>query len=280
MRNKKEKGGRGMSLLSQYCTLSSHGWRTRLQTETSPCLRYKASIFVETTIVLPLTVGFMIVLLFFFRMMAIEIGVEQALTYTARQIAAVAVKEENLSLKSEILFRTQLKKKKVPTQYLVGNSMGIALTKSREDSEYIILTAKYTVRCPVAFFGNLKAHRTQSVTARKWIGETKDMDEETKDNYVYITPTGSAYHKRKDCSYLDLSIRQISSREVSQIRNAQSEKYRVCSSCVREKKSIYYITDYGNRYHSTLTCSGLKRTIYIVPMSQVGNRHKCGKCGE
>ena len=40
-----------------------------------------------------------------------------------------------------------------------------------------------------------------------------------------------------------------------------------------------YITSQGNRYHTQLNCSGLKRTIYTVPLSQTGGRGRCSKCG-
>lgn len=39
-----------------------------------------------------------------------------------------------------------------------------------------------------------------------------------------------------------------------------------------------YITETGNKYHSSLDCSGLKRHIDAVPITEVGGMGACSKC--
>ena len=37
-------------------------------------------------------------------------------------------------------------------------------------------------------------------------------------------------------------------------------------------KNTVFITDQGNRFHYDLNCGGIKRTIYMIRLSEVGNR--------
>ena len=39
-----------------------------------------------------------------------------------------------------------------------------------------------------------------------------------------------------------------------------------------------YITNDGDRYHNSLSCSGLKRTIFEVPFLEVAGKSKCSRC--
>ena len=103
-----------------------------------------------------------------------------------------------------------------------------------------------------------------------------------EEDYVYITPEGEAYHLSTDCNYLKLSIESVKYSELAALRNDSDHKYYPCSICAEENTSCdnVYITSYGEYFHTDLNCLGLKRTIYMVPLSEVGNRHLCSKCDE
>lgn len=110
---------------------------------------------------------------------------------------------------------------------------------------------------------------------RAWIG-FRGLEEE--ESLVYITPDGSVYHLYADCTHLDLSIRQVSFAYAAAAKNLYGERYRECELCGGKVSSLVYITEEGNCYHSEKTCSGLKRTIVCVPISEVFGRSCCLRC--
>lgn len=71
------------------------------------------------------------------------------------------------------------------------------------------------------------------------------------------------------------------SSELNSLRNESGGKYHACEKCVHgsSKGSNVYITDQGDRYHNSLTCSGLKRTVYTARISEVPGKRACSKCG-
>ncbi|MDE6937540.1 MAG: pilus assembly protein, partial [Lachnospiraceae bacterium] len=118
------------------------------------------------------------------------------------------------------------------------------------------------------------------ILIKVWSGYEKEGfltdDEET----VYITETGLVYHRDYHCTHLELSIRMVSSAELESLRNNSGGRYYPCGQCVRLGKNGVYITNTGDRYHSSLSCSGLKRTIYAVPVSEAVGRRACSRCGK
>lgn len=115
---------------------------------------------------------------------------------------------------------------------------------------------------------------------RAWTGydvESANTDEE--EELVYITEYGKVYHLAKSCSFLRLSIRAVNVSQVEKLRNADGSCFYICEECGDKCSNIVFITSYGNRYHGTLQCRGLKRTIQEIPLSEVGDRTACKKCG-
>ena len=71
----------------------------------------------------------------------------------------------------------------------------------------------------------------------------------------------------------------VQGKEISGLRNESGGRYYACEHCGGKGGGPAYITDYGDRYHSSLSCSGLKRTVYAVPLSEVIGKGACSKCG-
>ena len=69
-------------------------------------------------------------------------------------------------------------------------------------------------------------------------------------------------------SSLNKKQRQENVKDVYKIQNAEK---------IKEKNTVF-ITDQGNRFHYDLNCGGIKRTIYMIRLSEVGNRKKCSRC--
>ena len=147
--------------------------------------------------------------------------------------------------------------------------------------DWIVLTKIQPLEPIIPVMGFSKAKTIVNCRIRKWTGYdvinavTGDSEEE----WVYITPTGGSYHRNHNCSYLNPKIMSAVSSQIGQYRNNDGEIYRQCESCKDSTLTgICFYTEYGNHYHSTLKCSGLKRTIISVPLTEVGNRDLCNKC--
>lgn len=116
---------------------------------------------------------------------------------------------------------------------------------------------------------------TEKAVCREWIGFTKLETEET---YVYITPEGSVFHLTRECTHLKLSIERVTFVKACASENVYGERYRECTLCDEEFGFLVYITKEGNCYHSERNCSGLKRTVRQIPISEVDGRSCCIRC--
>lgn len=123
-----------------------------------------------------------------------------------------------------------------------------------------------------------------TITVHAWTGADEKENsgkENQQEEMVYVTESGTVYHRKMGCRYLKVSIQQVAGSWISSMRNNYGEKYAPCESCSRGQSpsGSVYITSTGNRYHNQETCSGLKRTIKLVKLSEVGNMHACSSCG-
>ena len=116
---------------------------------------------------------------------------------------------------------------------------------------------------------------------RAWTGYDVERNAggSESEEYVYITETGTVYHRERNCTHLTLSIELAGKDEVEQLRNESGAKYYPCEKCGGDGSGLVYLTREGNRYHNTIECSGLKRTVRCIPLSEAGGRPPCSRCG-
>ncbi|MBR1470010.1 MAG: hypothetical protein IJ600_00040 [Lachnospiraceae bacterium] len=149
--------------------------------------------------------------------------------------------------------------------------------------DLVDLVAVYELQPGCNVFGIPRQLLVNRARTHAWTGYSINGSgaSEEQERIVYVTENGTVYHLSRSCTHLDLSITPVSAEEAAAKRNASGAVYRPCEICGsrRAGAATYYITSEGDRYHTSLDCSGLKRTIYEVPVSQVGNKRACSRCG-
>lgn len=150
--------------------------------------------------------------------------------------------------------------------------------------EYIQIEKKAECPLPLQWAGIKSIGWTQGSITYPYTGRSmvpQETEAENTEQMVYITATGSVYHKSRECSSLRPSVRKVNRSFVESGRNNSGAIYYPCERCIEGDTALgdVYITDYGNRYHEDATCPGLKRTIREIPLSEVKDRRACKKCG-
>ncbi len=164
--------------------------------------------------------------------------------------------------------------------FVEGGQGGIrlTLTESSVDRETLELKASYRLRIPLPMADRFSIGKRILLSQRIYSGYTEHgMTLEKKDQVVYVARHGTVYHRRPDCSYICLTISNPT--EIAGIIKYSSLK--PCARCIRKGRlpRQVYLTVSGDHYHSSLSCSGLKRSIRAVPYSQVKGMRKCSRCG-
>lgn len=175
--------------------------------------------------------------------------------------------------------------KKAEDTGVAGGKYGLIMsgTDLSADNEINSLVVCYSWSVPYGFGKNsphLKFIQRSSYIP--WIGEKIEGKETDREEMVYITKNGIVYHKSIKCTYLTRCIKKVSHNGIGNIRNMAGGKYYKCEKCAAKGAAdmLYvYITVYGDRYHFDKECNALKRYIEKVPVSEVGGRRICSKCG-
>ncbi len=273
--------------------------KNSVQRRASPCpsCGFKASMTVEAAFVLPFFLFAFMNIISILEIYRLQSNMSAAMHRTVKEMSVAAYEYRELfdtdakkaqSLGITYLWAANRVENILGEQYLDGSPLKggktqISWYKSSvlEEDDCIDLIATYTVKPPVSIvgFGDFKMYNR--VLARAWTGydNAAACADGASELIVYITPDGTVYHKSRACSYLKLSIVPVSMELIESERNEGGAKYYPCEECGNEARSTVYITNYGTRYHSSLSCSKLKRTILAVPISEVGGRGACSKCG-
>jgi hypothetical protein len=274
--------------------------------------RGKASATLEATLVIPLYVYAVLAIMFVIRLVNVYLDVDRAAYNTARELSKYSYEyNENGTLgilKGQLYtsFISDIGTGYGKEAYVVGGTAGFNLADSSicNDGSRVEVQVSYIVKNPFDIFGLGLVHVKQGVVAEAWLGEemstgwqgtsgsgsgnngsgadsaSSEEDKDEEKQKVYVTPWGRVYHTDADCSAINLSIQEVSSSGVGDLRNAGGGKYYPCESCGENADGTVYITDYGDRYHADRNCSGLKRTVEEVNIDDVGDRTECKRCGK
>ncbi len=163
---------------------------------------------------------------------------------------------------------------------------GLSFSGSSWDPEGDIdLAVRYRLTFPAGFGQSLTLEVKQHSLRKCWTGQDSDTGEKgaetAGEEIVYVTPTGTVYHRSPDCYHLKITVRSVSFSQVEEERNQSGAKYYPCERCAASLSGVsaVYITSEGNRYHVSSDCPGLRRTVSAVPLSEVGDLRACSSCG-
>lgn len=251
----------------------------------------RGSMTVEAAVVLPLFLLFFLALGSAVEMMRLHGKLQFALCDIGNRMSvygsALTMQEEN-TLSSELadiaLTYTYVKREiedylgkgYLESSPLVKGVDGLCFGESEiwEDGERFEVLVTYQV-APFGEMAGIKGFRM----ANRYYGHFWNGYEIPTD-VVYVAETGEVYHIDPMCTHLFLSVRQVSLQEAYRSRNRNGEKYSLCEYCEKsEAKNTVYITEEGNRFHYKKHCTGLKRTVFEVPVDEKEGYRACSRCG-
>lgn len=284
----------------------------------------QASLTVEAAIAMPVFLFCILVFLYYIQIITIQEHIQEAITKTGLTLAKAAYVyddfldieelgsfdftifgeeyEVDLTEAAQViageqvikgLLRKELDVPQINNSCIRGGYREISFYYSRIlEEDCIDIVIRYRIQFPVWFFGLEDLRMIQRVRLRGWTGHqipatysVVKKGESEAGTMVYITSTGTVYHRNRNCSHLNLSITKTPTIPEG-LRNDSGGKYYPCEICCDEEDfasgsyhGVYYITKHGDRYHTAKNCSGLKRTVREVPLTEVSDRAPCKRCG-
>ena len=259
----------------------------------------EGSLTLEAALTFPFFLMLLTAFLSFFSIMTMELKIQNAMQHAGKQLAAYyyvldALKEdqEKQSLAQELgeslavyaVSETVVKDRileeagEIPATVVYGGSGGLSFLGSRFDeaSQDVVIDVSYRMVIPFLPPGLTGIRIAHQCRHRAWTGSNVDL--EGQEQYVYVTENGTVYHTSVSCSYLKLSISQVSYNDVGSKRNRSGGKYYPCEYCGQNGGTYVFITEYGDRYHFNRNCSRLKRGIRCIPISEAGGLPLCSRC--
>ncbi|MEF9942166.1 MAG: pilus assembly protein [Lachnospiraceae bacterium] len=245
---------------------------------------YTGSVTVEASLVVPVFFLAVVCLIYLLEIMAIQISIRNGLHYAGKRVSQEAYITPMISSSDvETMVVQTVGSERLRGSIVVGGSSGLHCQDSRigKKTAEIKIVVKYKVQLPIPTFGKLALSCKDEIRCKGWTGYVKGGFGQTEEEIVYITETGVVYHKDYECTYLELSIHRVSGDSIEDLRNQYHGRYYPCEKCAHGKmEGGVYITNTGDRYHNSLNCSGLKRSIYAVPLSEAVGKGACSRCGQ
>lgn len=257
----------------------------------------KGSLTVEAAFLLPFFFLICVSLTFFIQVFALHEEIQGAVFVAARECAQDRIIVESgmdpdnrayesiAALRCITLAREEVQahigKTLNEVDCLVDGDNGLQFMHSSVKDGMVDVIVYYKIKTPEFLGFAYTMPVVQRCRMGIWCGAGEEINfTESKNEMVYITETGTVYHESSNCTHIKLSIQSIGAMDLDFMRNNNGGIYHPCEKCAKDgcQESNVYITNEGNRYHNTLECSGLKRSISMIKRSEVQDRRPCSKC--
>lgn len=259
----------------------------------SPVLSGKrGSLSVEASLILPLFLFFFLNIISILQILSCYSRIETALHQMGRKWALYAYagdgQDRTADLFAAALIPQEIERY-VGSEYMehcpvIGGKGGLHcyLSKIPDQEDVLDLIVQYQVSPVFEMPGFAEFKMVNRCRIRAWTGYAPRSNTEAgngEEMIVYVAENGVVYHKSPECTHLKLTVSQVSAGELAGLRNQDGAKYKPCEKCggIGEKQ-FYYIAEQGDKYHTSLGCSGLKRQVKAVPISQTGGMGACSRC--
>ena len=244
---------------------------------------WNASLTVEASLIIPMFFFLIFWLWQIFLLLLFQLKVCEQITETVLEYSHLGYIEQKVEEGKgdsawiyEMLFL-----RNIP---VYENVKGKWINCKTEEDGVIVVEINYEFLCETIFFPSFSIPVSQKFRFYPYFGEHKERIEKEQveqEEVVYMTEYGTVYHVSKTCMYLDIRLKNISISEIEQARNTSGQRYTQCSKCKKEDKmEQVYISLGGNKYHWSLQCPSIKRTIIEKKKEEVNGISACHKCGK
>ena len=245
-------------------------------------LTTSGSVTIEASFGIPLFLFAVLCLIWLIELQSIRFSIANAAQNAAKSAAedtAVISVLNVWKLKSDIVALTG--EERLDRSIIKGGKEGISCMGSYVSPQTgeMNIRVSYEIQLPIPVIGQPSAKLEQSFKISAWNGYMSGGSGSDGADIVYVTDNADVYHEDYRCSHLHLSIRAVRYDEIQEIRNEGGGIYHACEKCgFGNPVGSVYITDTGDRYHNSLSCSGLKRTIHAVKRTEIIGLGGCSRC--
>ncbi|WP_207647339.1 TadE/TadG family type IV pilus assembly protein [Parasporobacterium paucivorans] len=242
----------------------------------------------EAALMLPLFLLVILSILYFLVIMDFQLKLQMKLEAIARETARTQYLGEEIPGYAYLKLMGGLSSpengKWLENSFISGGSSGLGIAQSDFSVKdgVIDYVVNYEIQIPFIPDRIMTLPFVQRCRFRTWTGSSLSAEGEDGQQVVYVTPGGAVYHMDPCCTHINLSIQKRAIYELEELRNAEGGIYTECSLCEEGevKGETVYVTEEGDRWHYTLSCSGLKRNVIEIDIGDAGDRRLCSRCGK
>ena len=264
------------------CVLFNNFNNIKVRAFALPCKNKRAVLSVEAAAVVPLFLISVMTLMTLISTYYINSKIEAAVNEEARYISYKHYDDGYSVGALEADIEARLGDRLLNSCLIKGGDSGLDYSNSDlSDKEFVKVSVSYTVKAPFLMFSMLEIPFEKTVIMHTNIGYINGLNGfYDYTDYVYMAKNGNVYHRSRECSHIRLSIKGVKPSDIKTLRNTDGMKYKKCEYCrPRLKDEKLYVTDDGDKYHNTLMCVGLRRTIVRVKLSDAIDVKPCSRCG-